>query len=322
MLIHLLAIGTGIGLLVWGSERFVTGAAATARNSGLPPLVIGLTIVGFGTSAPELFVSGMAAWKGNPELAIGNALGSNIANIALVLGVSALITPLMVNSRSLKREYPLMFAVMLLAWWLLHDNELGRLDGSLLLAAALLLLGAVVMIGLNNRHQQDPLDDEFRDEIPTTLSSGKALLWLLAGLVLLLIGARIIVWGGVEIAQALGISDLVIGLTVIAIGTSLPELATSVMSACKKEHDIAIGNIIGSNMFNLLPVLALPGILAPGPLAAEITQRDFPVMVLLSIALFIMAYGFRGPGRIVRWEGGLLLLSFVLYQGWLYVGSL
>ncbi len=322
MLIHLLAITIGIGLLVWGSDRFVSGAAAIARNSGLPPLVIGLTIVGFGTSAPELFVSGMASWKGNPELAIGNALGSNIANIALVLGVSALITPLLVNSRSLKREYPLMFAVMLLAWWLLHDNELGRLDGSLLLAAAALLLGAVVMIGLNNRHQQDPLDNEFSDEIPTNLSSGKALFWLLAGLVLLLIGAQVIVWGGVQIAQTLGISDLVIGLTVIAIGTSLPELATSVMSAYKKEHDIAIGNIIGSNMFNLLPVLALPGILAPGPLASEITQRDFPVMVALSIALFIMAYGFRGPGRIVRWEGGLLLLTFVLYQSWLYVGSL
>ncbi len=322
MLIHLLAITIGIGLLVWGSERFVSGAAAIARNSGLPPLVIGLTIVGFGTSAPELFVSGMAAWKGNPQLAIGNALGSNIANIALVLGVSALITPLLVNSRSLKREYPLMFAIMLLAWWLLHDNELGRLDGGLLLGAAVLLLAAVVMIGLNNRHQQDPLDSEFSSEIPANLSSGKALLWLIAGLVLLLIGAQSIVWGGVQIAQALGISDLIIGLTVIAIGTSLPELATSVTSAYKKEHDIAIGNIIGSNMFNLLPVLALPGLLAPGPLAAEITQRDFPVMVALSIALFIMAYGFRGPGRIVRWEGGLLLLSFVLYQSWLYVGSL
>ena len=309
------AVILGFVFLVWGADRFVHGAAATARNLGVSPMIIGLTIVGIGTSAPEILVSAMAAWQGNPALGVGNALGSNITNIALVLGTTALITPLMVKSETLRREYPVMFSIMLLALMLLIDGEMSRLDGLILMVGLGRMILWMVRLGLRRDH--DPMEDEYEREIPR-VSTPKALLWLAFGLVLLLASSRALVWGAVNIAHAMGISDLIIGLTVVAVGTSLPELAASVISALRKEPDIAIGNVIGSNMFNLLAVLGLPGVIMPHVLEPEVLSRDFPYMIGLSIALFAMAYGFKGDGRLNRWEGLLLLLAYFAYLGWLY----
>ena len=315
LLFSSLAVIVGFVFLVWGADRFVHGAAATARNLGISPMIIGLTIVGIGTSAPEILVSAIAAWQGNPALGVGNALGSNITNIALVLGATALITPLLVKSETLRREYPLMFSIMLLALVLLIDGEMSRMDGWILMLGLGLMILWMVLQGLRRDH--DPMEDEYEQEIPR-ISTPRALLWLALGMVLLLGSSRALVWGAVNIAHALGISDLIIGLTVVAVGTSLPELAASVISALRKEPDIAIGNVIGSNMFNLLAVLGLPGVIMPHALEPEVLSRDFPYMIGLSIALFAMAYGFKGDGRLNRWEGLLLLLAYFAYLGWLY----
>ncbi len=316
LLLPIAAVVGGFAVLVWGADRFVIGAAATARNLGVSPLIIGLTIVGIGTSAPEILVSAMAAWQGNPALGVGNALGSNITNIGLVLGATALITPLVVRSETLRREYPLMFAIMLFSLALLLDGDMSRLDGALLLAGLVLMVIWMVRLGLRRDH--DPLQDEYEQEIPH-LSTARALAWLVFGLLLLLGSSRMLVWGAVDIAQAFGISDLIIGLTIVAIGTSLPELAASVMSALRGEPDIAIGNVIGSNMFNLLAVLGLPGLIHPTPLAPEVLNRDYVFMIGLSIALFAMAYGFRGDGRVNRLEGALLLGGYGAYLYVLYL---
>lgn len=314
--LSVLAVIAGFILLVWGADRFVHGASATARNLGVSPLIIGLTIVGFGTSAPEILVSVVSAMEGNPGLAVGNALGSNITNIGLVLGLTAIICPLLVKSETLRREYPAMFAVMLLALALLMDGELGRTDGIILLCGLGLMIYWMVAIGLR-KSKVDPMEYEYAQEIPL-ISTQKALLWLLAGFVVLLFSSRILVWGSINIAHSLGVSDLIIGLTIVAIGTSLPELAASVMSALKKEPDIAIGNVIGSNMFNLLAVLGLPAVISPMKIDAAVLSRDYPVMIVLSIALFTMAYGFKQDGRINRIEGSLLLLAYIAYMTVLY----
>ncbi len=313
MLLPTLAVLAGFVALTWGADRFVVGAAATARNLGMPTLVIGLTVVGFGTSAPEILVSSMAAWQGNTNLAVGNALGSNITNIALVLGATALITPLRVHSSVLRREFPVLMAIMLFTLALLTDGRLDRHDGLLLLAGLAVTLYWVVSLGLRAR-QSDPIQSEYAAEIPDAMPLSRALTWLLIGLLVLLGSARILVWGAVEIATLFGVSDLVIGLTIVAIGTSLPELAASVTSALKHEHDIAIGNIIGSNMYNLLAVLGLPALIHPADLPAEVLMRDYPVMIVLTLGLFAAAYGFRGAGQINRVEGGLLFASFCGYQ--------
>jgi len=322
-----LAVVGGLVFLVWSAERFVHGAAGLARNLGVSPLIIGMTIMGFGTSAPEMLVSGMAASSGNPGMGIGNALGSNIANIALVLGVTALIMPLTVGSGILRREFPVLFAVTLLAGALMLDGELGVFDGTILLGSTVLLIFWMIWLGKRSQavasnsqitaSVADPLTGEFEREVPSSLSTGQAVFWAILGLVALVLSSKLLVWGAVDIARDLGVSDLVIGLTIIAIGTSLPELAASVMSALKGEDDMAVGNIIGSNMFNLLAVLALPGLIAPSILEPAVLQRDFPVVAGLTLVLFLMAYGFRGPGRINRLEGGLLLACFVGYMTWL-----
>ena len=318
MWMQIIAIATGFALLVWGADRFVMGAASTARNLGVSPLLIGLTIVGFGTSAPEILVSAVAAWQGNPGLAIGNAIGSNITNIGLVLGITALIVPLSVHSGTVRRELPILIGATLIAWLLLSDGKLDFMDGMALLAGLVVLLASVVYLGISGRDRKDPMEREYAAEIPTDMSMGVSLFWLFFGLIVLLISSRMLVWGAVDIAAYFGISDLVIGLTIVALGTSLPELAASVVSALKNEHDIAIGNVIGSNMFNLLAVLGLPGIIAPGPIDPAVISRDVPVMVGLTIALLLLAWGFRGSGRINRLEGALFLLAYLSYQGLLY----
>ena len=310
-----MAIIIGFGLLVWGAERFVHGAAAIAKNFGVSPLIIGLTVVGIGTSAPEILISVIAAYQGNPALAVGNALGSNITNIALVLGITAIVMPMTVKSETLRREYPIMFGIMLLSLLLVWDQHLGKIDGLILISGLFVML--FWMIRQGKKDKTDPMEAEFEKEIPQ-IPTSQAILWFSIGLVLLILSSRGLVWGSVNIAKAAGISDLVIGLTIVAIGTSLPELAASISSVLKKEHDIAIGNIIGSNMFNLLVVFGIPGLMSPHMVDPAILTRDFPFMIGLSIALFIMAYGFKGQGRINRYEGSLLLAGYAAYMTVLY----
>jgi cation:H+ antiporter len=319
---ELLAIIGGFVVLTWSADRFVVGASAIAYNLKVSPLIIGLTIVGLGTSAPEMLVSMMAAWQGNSGLAVGNALGSNIVNTGLILGVSALIIPLKVHSSIIRRELPVLLLVMVIALLLLLDGTLGRLDGIILVTGMALVMTWLIRVGLTTQTAEDPMTDEYADEMPVDMGMGRAALWLIVGGLCLLGSSRLLVWGAVSIAGSMGISDLVIGLTVVALGTSLPELAATVMSALKNEHDIALGNVIGSNIFNLLAVLGLPGLINPEAIDTEVLTRDFPVMVGLTLALFVMAYGFRGPGRINRFEGTLLLAGFCGYQTLLYFSTL
>jgi cation:H+ antiporter len=313
----ILAIVGGFVLLVWSADRFVEGAAATAGHAGMPSLLIGMVIVGFGTSAPEMVVSAMAALEGKPDLALGNALGSNIVNTGLVLGVTAVVAPIAVHSKIIRRELPLLFGIGLASGLLFWGGALTRLESLLLLAGFFGLIGWSVVAAL--RGHGDPLEAETVQQLEShAMRPGAAVFWLLAGLVLLVVSSRILVWGAVTVAETLGVSDLVIGLTIVALGTSLPELAASVMAARKGEHDIAIGNLVGSNMFNLLAVVGIAGVITPMPaLAPEILTRDWPVMMGLFAVLFLMAYGFRGPGRINRLEGALLVLAFAAYNAWL-----
>ncbi|MDT8282187.1 MAG: calcium/sodium antiporter [Gammaproteobacteria bacterium] len=313
MLIDSVAIIAGFVLLIWSADRFIVGAAATARNFNVPPLIIGLTIVGFGTSAPEMMVAGFASLDGSPAMAIGNALGSNIANITLVLGIAALITPLDVHSRIIKKELPILLLVTLLALALMRDMTLSRFDGFVLLSLLCVLMWWFTREGMTKEGNEE-LTDDYIEELPGKMSVSHSLFWLITGLILLTISSKILVWGAVNIATAFGVSELIIGLTIIAVGTSLPELAASITSALKNEHDIALGNVIGSNLFNTLGVLAIPGLIKPGGLQEDILYRDLPVVLALTIALFIMAYGFRGEGRLNRLEGGLLLSAFIAYQ--------
>jgi cation:H+ antiporter len=239
-----------------------------------------------------------------------------------VLGITALIVPLSVKSTTLKREYPIMFLVMLLAWYLLSDNSLEVIDGIFLIVGMFVVLALVTFLGIRDqKNSQEPLNSEFSDEIPTDMSTQKALLWLFLGLIILIASSKILVWGAVNIAHEFGVSDLVIGLTIIAIGTSLPELAASIASALKGEHDIAIGNIIGSNMFNLLGVLGIPALISPiNKLSETVLNRDYPVMIGLSILLFIFAYGFGNKeGKINRFEASILLSGYIAYMVMIYL---
>ena len=314
-----LAIIIGLIFLVWSADRFVMGASATAHNFGVSPLVIGMIIVGFGTSAPEIFVGAMAAVGGNSSMAVGNALGSNIANIGLVVGLAALITPLTVQSNILKREFPLLFVVTAAAYFVMSDNNLSRLDGVALLVGTAVMVGWLFKLSIaDNQKVKDPLESEFESELPAHISTRRGLLWTLVGLVILVVSSHTLVWGAVNVAKAFGVSEFVIGLTIIAIGTSLPEVAVSITAALKKEHDIVIGNIIGSNMFNLLAVLGVASTIQPSILQAEVLNRDFLVMAVLTVALFGMGYGFTGKGRINRFEASLLLCAYFSYLFWLY----
>lgn len=321
MLLSIAAVTVGFLLLLWGADRFVTGAAALARNLGVRPLLIGLTIVGFATSAPEILVSGMAAVQGNPGLAIGNAIGSNIANIGLILGVTALVAPLIVDSGILRREYPVLLIISIGAWVILSDGYLGRVDGILLLLGLVLTLFVLVRFGLN-RGAGDPLVDEYDAEIPRDLSTTSAVRLFSWSLIVLLASSRLLVWGAADLARMVGVSDLVIGLTIVAVGTSLPELAASIASALKKDHDLAIGNVIGSNLYNMLAVLCLPGILAPGEVAADAISRDLPVMLVLTAVLYVMGHGFGRQGQINRLEGAALVAGFIAYQAWVFFDNL
>ena len=304
---------------MFGADRFVDGVAAAARNLGIPALLVGLVVVGFATSAPELLVASTAAVNGNPSIAIGNAIGSNIANVGLVIGITALVLPLSVNSRVLGQEMPIMFIAMALALGLCWDRQLDRVDGLVLAAGLIAALSAIAWLGMR-AGRNDRLVQEVEEHASATMSTTRAVLLIVIGLAALLIGADRLVTGAVTIAEHFGVSDLVIGLTIVAIGTSLPELAASIASALKGEPEIALGNVIGSNMFNILGVMAAPALILPSRLEDAVMTRDMPVMFILTLALYAMARGRNG--RVNRLEGALLLLAFVGYQYVLYSDSL
>jgi cation:H+ antiporter len=318
MLMAIGAIIAGLILLVWSADKFVEGSATTASHFGTPPLLIGMVVVGFGTSAPEMAVSALAASQGNPGLALGNAYGSNITNIALILGITALLAPIAVHSQVMRKELPILILVTAFAGWQLWDGDLSRMDAIGLMLAFVVLIGWSIYQGL--RQPDDALAKEMTEEVHA-MPVRKAILWLVVGLLLLIVSSRILVWGAVDLATTFGISDLVIGLTIVAVGTSLPELASSIIAARKGEHDLALGNILGSNLFNTLAVVGIAGLIAPMPVAPEVLTRDFPVMAALTLVLFAMCYGFRGPGRVNRFEGSALLLAFVAYTVYLLAFS-
>ncbi|NVO61415.1 calcium/sodium antiporter [Photobacterium damselae] len=316
MLEAVVLLCVGLALLVWSADRLVFGSAALARNMGVAPLVIGMTILAMGSSAPEMMVSATAALAGKTDTAVGNVLGSNIANIALILGVTAMLKPLAIGSTIIRRELPLMLVVTLIAGALLWDNYLGFAEGVLLLVLFVLFLLAMLYISKKAKQEGDAMVDEQESEIPQNVSNTASFIWIIVGLALLLYSSDMVVESAVTIAKYYGMSDLVIGLTIIAVGTSLPELAASVASVLKGEDDMAVGNIIGSNVFNILAVMGIPGILNPSAISPLAMGRDFYVMLGVSVLLLIMALGKNR--RINRVEGGILLICFIAYQAYLF----
>ena len=317
MLLNIVIFLVGLIVLSWSADRFVYGASALAKNIGISPMMIGLTIVAMGSSAPEIVVSAIASANGNMNTAVGNALGSNITNIALVLGITALVKPLLVSSTTLKRELPALLIISLIAIGFMFDGELKSYEGIILLGLFIFVLAMMAWLSLQV-DKEYPLGAETADEIPKCVSNTSALIWIGVGLVILPLSAHFLVNSAVEIARYMGISDLVIGLTIIAFGTSLPELAASVAGVLKGEDDLALGNIIGSNIFNLLAVLGMPGLIAPGILDPDVYNRDMYVMLGLTLILFLFSFDLIGKRTISRTNGFILLACFIGYQFWLF----
>ncbi len=315
MLLVTSTVVVGLALLAWGGDRFIIGASATARNLGVPPVLVGLTIVGFATSAPEMIVSAFAATAGSPGLAVGNAVGSNIANLGLVLGTAVLIRPMVVQSQTLRRELPALLISTLIPFLLFLDGILSAIDAIVLLVALVVLVYWLAYLGYR-ASVLDPIRAEFAAEIPADMPMLKALMWLAIGMTALLVGAESLVYGAERAARALGISEVIIGLTVVAIGTSLPELAVSVAAARKNEPDLVLGNVIGSNIFNMLAVIGIAGIISPHALEPEILVFHFPAMALLTLAVIVMTYNrSRHRGRLSRRSGAMIFASFFVYHG-------
>jgi cation:H+ antiporter len=319
MLLASLAVVGGLLLLVWSADRFVEGAVAVAAHYAVPPLLIGMIIIGFGTSAPEMMVSTIAASNGNPGLALGNAYGSNIANIGLILGMTAMICPIAVQSVVVKKEIPILVGITGLSALLLIDGDLSRIDAFILLGVFVALMAWSVFEGMRNRN--DAMGLEMQEEIDAHHTKpAMAFMWILVGLALLIGSSHLLVWGAVEIATGLGVSDLVIGLTVVAVGTSLPEFAASMAAARKGQADLALGNILGSNLFNTLVVVGIAGVISPFAVPQEILDRDIIVVGLFTVSLFVVCFSFKGTGIINRLEGTLLLAAYVGYTAWLIMG--
>ncbi len=320
MLLNVVALIVGLVVLVIAADKFVIGTVSIARRFGISPLLIGLTIVGLGTSAPEIIVSAISSLQGNTGLAVGNALGSNIANIGLILGCTAVISPLAFKSDLLKRELPILMVVSLICYFLAFDG-LTQIDGIIMLVMLAAFLGWLIYSARLDQKKnvlKDPLATEMVNEMPEDVSEKKAWLFFAVGLIGLLASSRLLVWAAVNIAESFGVSDLVIGLTIVALGTSLPELAASISSVLKNEDELAVGNVIGSNMYNLLAVYSLPGLIAPGPVAESVIYRDFPVLLGFTGVLFILGYGLKKSGHINRLEGICLILGYCVYQWVVY----
>ena len=320
MLLPALAIIGGLILLIWSADRFIDGAAATANHFGMSQLLIGIVIVGFGTSAPEMIVSSLSALNGNPGIALGNAYGSNITNIALILGATALITPLAVNSQILRLELPILILITALSAALIYDAEITRSDAVILLITFATYMIWTVWHDLKNK--SDSLAADVQQEFATQakMSVKVAVLWIFIGLLLLIGSSQLLVWGAVEVARYFGVSDLIIGLTIVAVGTSLPEFASSVVAARKGEADLAVGNIVGSNLFNALAVVGIAGVISPMQVEPEVFTRDMSVMTLVTVALLVFGYGIgrKNARRITRFEGFLFLTSYIAYTLYLF----
>lgn len=320
MIMAIIAILSGVLVLLWSADKFIEGAASLADSLGVSTLVIGMVVVGFGTSAPEMIVSAFAAYDGNPQLALGNAYGSNIVNIGLVLGVTALLAPIRVKSGLLRKELPLLVIIVILSLILLFDQNLSRAESVLLLVLFFTLILWTTYYSKNA--QNDSIESDFAELLDEKkVDRKKALLWLVIGLLLMLVSSRLFVWGAVEIARFLQVSELIIGLTIVALGTSLPELAASIIAIKRNEHDLAVGNVVGSNMFNLLAVIGIAGVIHPTEISMNMLTRDWPIMTLLTVLLFISAIGRGGEGKINRWEGLVLLLTYLGYSGYLIVSA-
>ena len=322
MLWHALAVVAGSGALMWGADRFVEGAAALARRLGVSPLIVGLTVVSFGTSLPELLITVTATFMGHPDVAVGNVVGSNVANICLILGVASLFRPLMIHSDFLRREYPVLVAVSVVAWLMAKDGTFSRAEGLMLVFGMVCFLWWMVRSAKEGK-AEELLAQASRESSPENRASpslAKPLVRLGGGLILLTLGSRSLVWGGVGIARAFGVSELVIGLTLVAFGTSLPELATSVAGTLKREDDIAVGNVVGSNLFNTLAILGIPATLRPLTVSPQVFQRDFPVMLLATFLLWPVCRSWKGrQGRVNRWEGGALAAGYMVYMFFLFL---
>lgn len=316
MIFPSLAIIAGLLLLIWSADRFVDGAAAVARHFGMPQLLIGIVIIGFGTSAPEMIVSAISAMNNNPGIALGNAYGSNITNIALILGCTALISPLAVNSQVLKLELPILLLITAISAYLIHDGEVSRSDAVILLLIFAIYMSWTIWHGLTQK--SDTLVGDLQEHLNTReyMPLIVSIIWVLVGLILLIGSSQLLVWGAVEMAKFFGISDLVIGLTIVAIGTSLPELASSLVAARKGEVDLAVGNIIGSNLFNTLAVVGIAGVISPMHVGQEVFSRDMLVMSALTVLLLI--FGFGKKGEINRLKGLIFLLAYIGYNVWLF----
>ena len=315
MLLYLVTVLIAFAVLVWSADLFVAGAASIAENAGVQPVIIGLTIVSLGTSAPEILVSIAAALAGSGGLAIGNAVGSNIANVGLVLGVTLLITPIVVHPGCMRTEMPILLAVTLGAGLLLIDVELERADAILMITTLALIMWQMVRSAMD----PDLAEDVDEEELPH-LSPTRAWMAFGAGLLLLIGSSKALVWGASSIATTLGVSELVIGLTIIAVGTSLPEMAATIASALRGHSEIAIGNIVGSNLFNLLVVMAMPGLLAPEELPINFVLRDYAAMSLITLLLAIGLYTGRrrkgveeGHSYLGRTMGPLFVAFYALY---------
>ena len=311
----------GVLLLIWGADRFVHGAAATARNLGVAPLLIGLTVVAFATSAPEILVAIVASARGQTDLAVGNAIGSNIANIGLVLGTVAIIRPIEMTSATLRREMPALLAVSLLTVSLFLDSYLSRVDGFVLLTGLLIVLVWLVRRGLRSS-VSDSMTADYEAEIPRDMPMKTAIIWLIIGLAVLLVGADFMVDGAIEIARALGVTELVIGILLVALATSLPELAVSLVAALKGEYGLALGNIVGSNTFNSLAVIGIAAVIHPAALPPSVLSLHIFVLVAFTLVLFAMTYDYDGKGHISRLEGIGLLVAFLAYDGYVVAQNL
>jgi len=313
MLLYLLAIVVGLAVLVWSADKFVDGAATLAKHLGVSALLIGIIIVGFGTSAPEITVSIISALEDRPELALGNAYGSNIVNIALILGVTALMGTIAVQSDVLRRELPILLAATGFGVVLLLDGALSRLDGILLFAVLFVYMG--YSIWRARQAKPDHLIEEVEQEmVEHNMTKGQSIFWIVLGLLLLIASSRALVWGAVGVAEAFGVSELIIGLTVVAVGTSLPELVSSIVAARKGEYDMVLGNIIGSNFFNMLAVVGVAALIQPLAVGQDVLQRDIPVMVGITVLLFAVCWLFKAVNR---YAGAGFVAIYVGYTLWL-----
>ena len=310
------AVIIGLVVLVWSADKFVDGAVGIAKFCGMSTLLIGMVIVGFGTSAPEMVVSALSAVQGNPQLALGNAYGSNIANIALILGVTAMISPIVVKRSVLKRDLPILILVTALSIFLVADGSVTRTDGFIFLGVFAAIMAWNIWSEKRKGAADESTDVESSEnEQDAPLSLGKSVGWLVLGIVLLVASSRALVWGAVDIARSFGVSDLLIGLTIVAIGTSLPELASSIAAARKGEDDLAVGNIIGSNLFNTLMVVGIASTIAPmSSIEREVVTRDMPLMAVMTLALFLLGFRRKGDGRINRVAGIVFLLVYLGYM--------